>query len=148
MANDDPRVKRVLKRYEKDAQFSDAHIDLEGISLEALNAAFRFSPEDEFESPRKLDEYAIASIEQWMGLGFDGGIYDFYVHPYARREFCSEERVPQDGLNMPCEDGPPIRIPLEEGLRWVSTRPVEDGENFYKENYVGVEDDHDDTGAQ
>lgn len=147
MASDDPRIKRVLKRYEKDAQFRDAHIDLEAVSLEALNVAFGFPPEDEFKSPRKLDEYAIACFEQWMGIELDAGIYDYFIHPYARREFCSAEHVPEEGLNLPCENGPPTRIPLAEGLRWVSTRPEEDGEN-YKENYVGVEDDYDDASAQ
>lgn len=147
MAYDDPRIKRVLKRYEKDAQFSNAHIDLEGIGLEALNAAFRFSPEDEFKSPRKLDEYVTTCLEQWMGIELDAVIYDYFIHPYARREFCLAEQVPEEGLNIPCEDGPPTRIPLEEGLRWVSTRPEEDGEN-YKENYVGVEDDCEDAGPQ
>lgn len=150
MATDDARVKRVLKRYEKNAQFSDAHIDLEGISLESLNAAFRLPPEDEFQSPRKLDEYALSCFEQWMGISFDSGIYDFFVHPYARREFCSAERVPPRELNMPCEDGPPTRIPIARGHRWVSTRPKdpEDGEGNYRENYADIEDEHTDSDAQ
>ena len=134
MPADDPRAKRVLKRYPKNEQFSDAHLDLTGISLEALGTACRCAP-DKFWLPRELDDYAISCLAHWLKLEFDAGAYDYFIHSYARREACSAERVPPKDLPLPCEDGPPTRIPCDQGLRWVSARP-EDGE----EHYVGMPD--------
>ena len=72
-----------------------------------------------------------------MGISFDAGQYDYFVHSYARREFCLPGRGVPDGLGFPCEDGPPVKIPLAKGQRWVSARPGEDG----FERWVGVEDE-------
>jgi hypothetical protein len=137
MSADEPRIKRILKRYLKGDEFSDASLELTGITLEELQAACRCSPDELLESPRELDGYAIVCLASRMQMSFDASVYDYFIHAYAKREFCSEEQVPEDGLSVPCEDGPPTRIPLEEGLRWVSTRPKEG-----KENYVGVENDN------
>ena len=135
MLPDDPRVKRVLKRYLKGEQFSDASLELTGITLKELQTVFRCESDDDLIAPRELDEFALNWLTNRMQLAFDGKIYDFFLHSYARREFCSDERVPQEDLRFCCEDGPPKRIPLAKGLRWVSVRP-ENGQ----ESYVGVED--------
>ena len=136
MPTDDPRVKRVLKRYLKTNQFSDASLELTGISLEELQTALRSSPNDNLVAPQELDEPSLAWLTKRMQMVFDAQTYDFFLHSYARREFCSDERVPEEDLRFSCEDGPPKRIPLEKGLKWVSVRP-ENG----KESYIGIEDD-------
>ena len=140
MPADDLRIKRILKRYQKNEQFSDAHMDLDGLGLETLQAACRRAPDDLMRTPCELDEYAAGCLSEWLKLDFDLSSYDYFVHPYARREFCSDERVPPEELNIPCEDGPPTRIPIAEGLRWASARP-KDG----KEHYVGAEDSDSDV---
>lgn len=133
---DDPRIKRVLKRYLKCEEFSDATLELAGIGLEELQSMCGCSADD-FKSPRELDGCGLVNFTNRLGVSFDASKYDYFVHSYARREFCSPDRVPPEGLNLPYEDGPPAKIPLAEGLRWVSTRP-KDG----KENYVGVENEN------
>jgi hypothetical protein len=135
LPTDDPRIKRVLKRYLKGEEFSDASLELTGISFEELQSMCRCSA-DGFKVPRELDGYSLVNFTNRMGMSFDASKYDYFVHSYARREFCSPDRVPPKELHLPCEDGPPAKIPLAKGLHWVSTRP-EDG----KENYVGVEDE-------
>jgi hypothetical protein len=133
---DDPRIKRVLKRYLKREEFSDAALELTGIAIEELQSMCRCSADD-FKTPRELDGYGLVNFTNRLGMSFDASKYDYFVHSYTRREFCSSDRVPPDGLYLPCEDGPPAKIPLAKGLRWVSSRP-KDG----KENYVGVEDEN------
>jgi hypothetical protein len=141
MSTDDPRIKRVLKRYLKDDEFSESSLELTGISLEELKSMCSCSA-DGFKAPRELDGYSLVNFTNRMGMSFDASKYDYFVHSYARREFCSPDRVPPKELGLPCEDGPPTKIPLQEGMRWVSTRP-EDG----KENYVGIENENTQTNA-
>jgi hypothetical protein len=135
MPSDDPRIKRVLKRYLKGEELSDSSMELTGIRLEELQTMCRCSAGD-FNSPRELDGYGLVNFTNRMGISFDWSKYDYFIHSYAKREFCSSERVPPEGINLPCEDGPLAKIPLAKGLRWVSSRPV-DG----KENYVGIENE-------
>jgi hypothetical protein len=135
LQTDDPRIKRVLKRYLKGEEFSEASLELTGISFKELQSMCRCSADD-FKTPRELDGYGLVNFTNRMGMSFDASKYDYFVHSYARREFCSPDRVPPKELYLPCEDGPPAKIPLAKGLHWVSTRP-KDG----KENYVGVEDE-------
>jgi hypothetical protein len=132
---DDSRIKSVLKRYLKGEEFSEASLELIGISLEELLSMCRCSA-DELKAPRELDGYGLVNFTNRMGMSFDVSKYDYFIHSYIRREFCSSDRVPPKELHLPCEDGPPAKIPLAKGLHWVSTRP-KDG----KENYVGVEDE-------
>jgi hypothetical protein len=131
---DDPRIKRVLKRYLKNEEFSDGMMDLTGIPFEELQTMCHCSAEN-FRTPLELDGYSLVNFTNRMGISFDAGTYDYFVHSYARREFCSSDRTLPEGLDLPCEDGPPAKIPLDKGLRWASTRP-KDG----NENYVGVEE--------
>lgn len=135
MPSDDPRIMRMLKRYLKGEDFSESSMELSGISFEELQTMCRCSASD-FNAPRELDGYGLVNFSNLMGVNFDWSKYDYFIHSYARREFCSADRVPPKGLNLPCEDGPPAKIPLEKGLHWVSTRPKEG-----KENYVGIEDE-------
>ena len=135
---DDPRIKRVLKRYLKGEEFSDASLELTEVSLEKLASLCRCSADD-FKRPRELDGYGLVNFTNHMGMSFDGDKYDYFIHSYARREFCSSNRVPEEGLHAPCEDGPPAKIPLAEGLHWVSVRPNKEDGN---ESYVGVEDEN------
>jgi hypothetical protein len=134
MSADDPRIKRVLKRYFKDNEFSDASLDLTGISLEELQSMCSCSADD-FKKPRELDGLALVYFTNRLGMSFDASKYDYFVHSYTRREFCLPDRgVPKD-IGLPCEDGPPTKIPLQQGLSWASTRPDENG----LESWVGVE---------
>jgi hypothetical protein len=136
MPTDDPRIKRVLKRYLKGAEYFDASLELTGISLEELQSMCRCSADD-FKAPRELDGYGLISFTNRMGMAFDASQYDYFVHSYVRREFCSPDRVPAAELNVPCEDGPPAKIPLPKGTHWVSVRP-KDGQ----ENYIAVESEN------
>jgi hypothetical protein len=135
MPEDDQRIKRVLKRYLKDGKFSDATMDLTGFAFEELQRLCHCTAND-FKTPRELDGYSLVNFTNRMGMSFDAGTYDYFIHSYARREFCTPDRVPPKGVDLPCEDGPPAKIPLAEGLRWVSARPKNG-----KENYVGVEEE-------
>lgn len=129
---DDPRIKRVLKRYLKNEEFSDATLELTGIGLQELQSLCRCSAEH-FNAPIELDGYGLVNFTNRLSMSFDASAYDYFIHSYVRREFCSSDRIPPKDLSVPCEDGPPANIPLEKGLRWVSARP-KDGE----EHYLGI----------
>ena len=135
MPTEDARIKRVLKRYLKGEEHSDAWLELTGIDFEELQSMCRCSAGD-FNAPRELDGCNLVNFTNLLGMSFDAIKYDYFVHSYVRREFCSADRVPPKELHLPCEDGPPAKMPLAKGLHWVSTRP-KDG----KENYVGVQDE-------
>jgi hypothetical protein len=124
-----------LKRYLKNDEFSDASLELAGISLEELQSTCCCSADD-FKSPGKLDGHGLVYFTNRLGMSFDASEYDYFVHSYVRREFCSRDRVPPKELHLPREDGPPAKLPRQKGMHWGSTRP-KDG----KENDVGVEDD-------
>jgi hypothetical protein len=135
MSTDDPRIKRVLKRYPKGREFSDSFVELAGISLEELQLMCRCLVDD-FKIPRELDGQSLGCFAGRLGLDFDEGKYDYFVHSYVRREFCLPDRVPPKELRLPCEDGPPMKIPVPEGKHWVSARPKNG-----RENYVGIADE-------
>jgi hypothetical protein len=67
LAND-PRIKRVLKRYRKGEQFVDSSIDVSGIDDKYLLEALRSSDETRLTSPQALDEFAIAYLGKGMQL--------------------------------------------------------------------------------
>jgi hypothetical protein len=110
-------------------------MELTGISLEELQSMCSCAA-DGFNKPRELDGLALVHFTNRMGMDFDASKYDYFVHFYARREFCSPDRIPPDNINLPCEDGPPAKIPLAEGSSSVSARPDKDG----RETWIGVED--------
>jgi len=135
MPNDDPRIKRVLKCYLKGGEFPEASLELTGIGLAELSSMCRCSA-DNFKSPRELDGYGLVYFSNRLGRSLDASKYDYIVHSYVKREFCSPDRVPPKELDLPCEDGPPAKIPLEKGFHWVSSRP-----NDGLESFVGAEDE-------
>jgi hypothetical protein len=135
MPADDPRIKRVLKRYLKNDEFSDASVDLTEISFEELQSLCSCSA-DGFNKPRELDGLALVYFTNRMGISFDASKYDYFVHSYSKREFCLPDRGVPTGLFFPCEDGPHAKIPLPEGTHWVSARPDKDG----LEHWVAVND--------
>jgi hypothetical protein len=127
---DDPRIARVLKRYPKDDIYFDATIDLSGLTIDELRAAFRALPADRDVRPRRLDDFAMKYFDRFWPGYFDAESNDYFMHTYARREFISDN----EELGVPSEDGPPSYIPLDPNLKWLAVRPSEDG----NENYVGV----------
>lgn len=133
--SDDPRIKRVLKRYRKGEDYFDASIDLSGLDLAELQLACRCQQDDSLIAPRELDSHALSYLSARMGLEFDGQQYDYFLHAYVRREFlrayCDDPSVKSKASP---EDGPPSKIPLPKGRRWISVRP-KDGQ----EQYVAVE---------
>lgn len=130
---DDPRLKRVLKRYPKAGEWADASMDVSAVGLTALQQAVGAPPDDLLMSPRELDERAQAWLAANLGMPFEDN-FDYYLHVYVRRE-CDEEYFRDPGARTataPPEDGPPAKL-LATGMRWASTRPKNG-----KENYVGV----------
>src|ERR1039457_6982985 len=97
MPTNDPRIKRVLKRYFKGKEFSESSLELTGITLEELKSICLCSGGD-FKTPRELDGYGLVNFTNRMGISFDASKYDYIVHSYARREFCSPDRVPPKDL--------------------------------------------------
>ena len=137
MSTDDPRIKRVLKRYLKGEEFSDACLALTGVSFDELQTFCRCDA-DKFTRPPALDGYAMVCLNERLGFNYvanmrlDASVYDYFIHSYLKREFANS----RNGIRLPNEDGPPEKIPRPEGTRWVSVRP-KDG----KETYVVVEDE-------
>ncbi|HEY3763247.1 MAG TPA: hypothetical protein VGN23_15985 [Verrucomicrobiae bacterium] len=132
MSVDDPRIKRVLKRYLKGEEFSDATLDLMGISLQELESMCRCNADD-FKIPRELDGYGLIFFTNRLGLDFDASKYDYFIHSYVKREFCTPDRATPKELALPCEDGPHVKIPLPKGTHWASARPDDDGFECYVE---------------
>jgi hypothetical protein len=125
MATEDPRIKRVLKRYLKGEEYSSDSMDVTGIGLENLQSACRCDS-DGFRLPKELDGYALVCLTGWMGINFDASEYDYFIHSYVKRECVSPEKPFLDGIDLPSEYGPPTKIPRPEGTRWVSVRPDPD----------------------
>jgi hypothetical protein len=131
---DDPRFKRVLKRYPKGEDRFDASMDVTGLGLPLLQEALSCRADDALMNPRQLDDRAISFLAARLGLEFDGGAYDFFLHVYVRKD-CDDAyyKDPSPRTHTaPPEDGPPVKL-LPKGMRWISVRP-KDG----KEQYVGV----------
>lgn len=132
--NDDPRLKRVLKRYPKGENLADASIDVTALGLPLLQEALGSTADDPLMSPRELDDHAIAFFSTRLGADFDGRAFDFFLHVYVRKE-CDDayfrDPSPRD-QTAPPEEGPPAKL-LPKGMRWISVRP-KDG----KEQYLGV----------
>ena len=73
---DDPRIKRVLKRYPKADQFSDASMDVSAYGDTALLEACGCQHVDDLSAPRELDDHALAFFAQRMGVEFDSSQFD------------------------------------------------------------------------
>jgi len=129
---DDPRIKRVLKRYAKDSQFSDASIELEGISTEQLQRAFGRAPDDPLYRPMELAWPQIEFFGTLLGMEMDSGAYDYYLHSYVRKECVTEvfaDKTRPYFPGGPAPEGlPPIPVP--PGKVWLAVRPKDGKEQF------------------
>ncbi|HTB80072.1 MAG TPA: hypothetical protein VK717_04215 [Opitutaceae bacterium] len=128
---DDPRIKVVLRRYRKDEeQFSDS-VELIGVPFALLRAACRFSGEDFLGRPRELDNEAQAFLAAQIGMDFDPSTFDYFLHPYVRKEFISTYYDDPSIKIKPCsESGPPAKMPIPAGMEWVGVRPKNGKEHF------------------
>jgi hypothetical protein len=130
--DDDPRIKRVLKRYRKDDKFSDASMDVTALGLAELLQAVRSEDADYLTAPKELDDDAVAHLSRVMGIEFDRDQFDYYLHSYVRQEFLSEFSADTSIASRPApEGGPPDKIPRPRGTRWCSVRP-KDGQEHYE----------------
>src|SRR5262245_32877163 len=121
---DDPRIKRVIKRFPKGDQFSDASMDVSSFGDADLLAACRRQDVNEFSRPIELDDYALSRLAQRMGNVFDREQFDYFPHSYIRAEHREDYYNDPTTTFFPApEDGPPSNIPLEKGLRWFAVRP-------------------------
>jgi hypothetical protein len=128
---DDPRIKRVLKRYRKGAMFFDSSMDLTNFGLSELLQACRCS-EAALAAPRELDEHALTYFADRMGIVFDQQQFDYFLHSYVRAAFVSSYYGDTSARSFPArEDGPPPKVPIPKGMYWRSVRPV-DGEERYE----------------
>lgn len=131
---DDPRLKRVLRRYRKLDDYSDASIDVTALGLAQLRNALGCGADDPLIAPHPLDAGAARRLGAVLGIRMDLSEFDFFLHCYVRTECVAEyyaDRAPRP-LASP-ENGPPAKIPLPKGMRWLAVRP-RDG----KEHYIGV----------
>jgi hypothetical protein len=140
---DDQRIKRVLKRYRKEEQFSDASMDVGSFGIAALMQACRCDDVNSLNAPKELDDHAVAHFANLMGIDFDHSQFDYFLHAYLRSEFLEAYRDDPSVASFPAsEDGPPSKIPVPKGMRWCAVRP-KDG----KEHYLAVEIDGANDGA-
>jgi hypothetical protein len=132
---DDPRIKVVLKRYRKGEEMPSDSIDFTGVPFALLGTACRYPGEDFLERPRELDREARAILTAQIGIDFDPATFDYFLHPYVRREFFSTYYDDPSIKIRPCsESGPPAKMPIPDGMEWVGVRP-RDG----KEHFVAIE---------
>jgi hypothetical protein len=137
---DDPRIKRVLKRYRKGEQFPDASLELTDLGVDELLQACRCDQANALNLPKELDDYAMSYLTRRLGIEFDSAAFDFYLHEYVRSEFRSTYFSDPSITSKPApEDGPPPGIPLPAGMRWFAVRP-KDGKEHYEAHEVEVED--------
>ena len=127
---DDPRIKRVLKRYRKDEKFSDAAMDVSALGVSELLRAVRSDDIDFLTTPKQLDDCGVAHLSQVMGLEFTPEQFDYFLHSYVRDECASEFFADPSVTSRPAPETPPSTIPLPNGMRWCSVRPKDGKEHF------------------
>lgn len=128
---DDPRIKRVLKRYPKSDQLSDASMDVSNYGDLALLQACQRESVDEIAGPVELNDHALDHFQQHMGIEFDRSQFDYFLHSYVRSEFFETYYDDPTVTSRPmCEDGPPEKIPRPDGTEWCAVRPKDGRENF------------------
>lgn len=129
---DECHIKRVLKRYRKDSNLADASLEVTRLGLDVLMQACGVLDPKLLSAPRELDKGGLSYLSNQMGIDFDLSHFDYYLHSYVRAE--STPRLYSDPSfepGVPSELGPPPRIPVPEGCRWVSVRP-KNGEEAYE----------------
>ena len=128
---DDPRIKRVLKRYRKGERFFDASMDVSAYGDIALLTACRCEQVEDIADPRELDEYALEYFAGLLETVFDTSQFDYFLHSYIRSEFVdSYFDDPTVTSFLSPENGPPSKISLEKGLRWCAVRPKDGRERY------------------
>lgn len=128
---DDPRIKRVLKRYPKSDQLSDASMDVSNYGDLALLQACQRESVDEMAGPVELNDHALDHFQQHMGIEFDRSQFDYFLHSYVRSEFFETYYDDPTVTSRPmCEDGPLEKIPRPDGTEWCAVRPKDGRENF------------------
>jgi hypothetical protein len=129
---DDPRIKRILKRYPKGDKFSDVFMDVTSLGDAELLQACRCNDPCDLDTPKELDDLALSHLSRRMGIEFDRGRFDYFMHSYVRSEFFPSYYEDASVTSKPPpEFGPPPKIPLPSGMRWVSVRP-KDGQEHYE----------------
>ena len=129
---DDPRIKRILKRYPKGDKFADVFMDVTNLGVAELLQVCRCEEASCLDTPKELDEQALSLLASKMGIEFDPGQFDYYLHSYVRSEFfAAYYKDPCVTSKPPPEFGPPPKIPVPKGMSWVSVRP-KDGQEHYE----------------
>jgi hypothetical protein len=129
---DDPRIKRILKRYPKSDKFSDVFMDVTSLGVAELLQVCRCGEARCLDAPKELDDQALSYLARLMSIEFDRGQFDYFLHSYVRSEFFpSYYDDPSVTSKPPPEFGPPPKIPLPKGMHWVSVRP-KDGQEHYE----------------
>ena len=82
--HDDPHIKRVLKRYRKEEKLSDASMDVTALGLAELLRACGSDDADYLTAPKELGDFAVAHLARVMGIEFDRGQFDYFLHSYVR----------------------------------------------------------------
>lgn len=130
--DDDPRIKRVLKRYRKGDDAVDAALEVSGVDLDELLAACGGRQLRDLLRPRHLTPSALAFFARRFQAPMDDRRYDYYLHSYLRREYADSWIASTEAGPAPApEDGPPASIPRPAGTRWLPVRP-RDGEERYE----------------
>ena len=130
--SNDPRIKRVLKRYRKGDQFVDASVDVSDFEISGLLQACRCQDETALTLPKELDDESLALFAQYIGSDFDRRQFDYILHSYVRTEFVSSYYEDPSATSKPApENGPHKKVPIPAGTQWVSVRP-KDGQECYE----------------
>jgi hypothetical protein len=127
---DDPRIKRVIKRYRKGEDISDAVMDVSNFGDAELLKACRCIGENAFVKPRELDGWALAYLSPYLQTSFDCSQFDYFLHSYVRPEF-ADSFADSEITSKPAPEEPHPKIPIEKGMRWRSVRP-KDGEEAWE----------------
>jgi hypothetical protein len=131
---DDRRLKRILKRYRKMEDHPDASMDVTALGIARLRTLLGCAEGDPLIAPSPLDAGAAARFGAVLGVVLDADEFDFFLHCYVRAECVTEYYADPAARPLASpENGPPTKIPLPKGMRWLAVRP-RDG----KEHYVGV----------
>lgn len=105
-------------------------MDVTSLGLAELLRVCGSDDADYLTSPKELDDRAVAYLSRVMGIDFDRGEFDYFLHSYVREECASEFFADPDVTSMPAPERPSSKIPLPKGMRWCSVRPKDGKEHF------------------
>ena len=111
-------------------------MDVTSLGVAELLLACRRGEAKSLDAPIELDDQALAYFARRLGIEFDRSQFDYFLHSYVRAEFSSSYyEDPSVTLKPPPESGPPPKIPLPKGMRWISVRP-KDGKEQYEAHEI------------